>query len=291
MSASAKSSERYHARSISLPSRPHPLIPQFDEQLSRLRSTEATSTLSSSIRCKFNGLKDLYNCLDELLQLHLHQRTLRQDCEAKGADDLLDGSLRLLDACGTARDLMTQTKEHVQEIQSVLRRRCCGESAIASEVVKYVNTRKVAKKTIKKCMHDLNIMLHKHSSQTQKNVRNSSISALLRDVEAATAEIFESLLSYMAGPKMKSKKSSWFMVSRPMCQSAASASEFEEADAALDSFKTQKKKTGINTEQVDQLRSRMMKLESTIQDLDEPLEFLFRHIVKARASLLNILSN
>ncbi|GMH16337.1 hypothetical protein Nepgr_018178 [Nepenthes gracilis] len=188
-------------------------------------------------------------------------------------------------------DLLTQTKEHVQDIQSVLRRRCCGEFVTAVEVVKYVNTRKVAKKTIKKCMHDLNIMLPKRSSQTHKNVSNSSISALLRDVEAVTAEIFESLLSYMAGEKTKSKKSSRLMVSRPMHQSAASAREFEDVDAALDSLKAEKKQTGINIEQVDQLRRQMMKLESTIEDLDGPLECLFTHIVKARASLLNILSN
>ena len=49
----------YHARSISLPSRPHPLIPQIDEHLCGLRTSEATSS-SSSMTQKLRSLENLY---------------------------------------------------------------------------------------------------------------------------------------------------------------------------------------------------------------------------------------
>ena len=42
---------------------------------------------------------------------------------------------------------------------------------------------------------------------------------------------------------------------------------------------------------VDSLTNQMGQLESEIQDLDGALEIMFRHLVKTRATLLNILSN
>ena len=94
----------YHARSISLPSRPHPLIPEFDEHLCRLRASEATS--SSSISHKFSGLKDLHDCVDNLLLLPFTQQSLAQYHHEQWVDELLDGSLRLLDLCDTAKDAL-----------------------------------------------------------------------------------------------------------------------------------------------------------------------------------------
>ena len=98
----------YHARSISLPSRAHPLIPEFDELFHRLRASEATSSssLSSSISHKLCGLRDLHDGVDNLLLLPFTQQTLAQSCHEQWVDELLDGSLRLLDICGMAKDAM-----------------------------------------------------------------------------------------------------------------------------------------------------------------------------------------
>ncbi|GAB4838607.1 hypothetical protein Ancab_028152 [Ancistrocladus abbreviatus] len=293
MAASQNSITAYHTRSISLPSRPHPLVPEFEGQLIRLNSPEAASTSSSSISHKLSGLRDLYDCVDELLQLHLHQLTLGQDRADRWIDDLLDGSLRLLDVCTTARDVLSQTKECIQDIQSALRRRCSSELSFASEISQYIETRKKVKKTIKKCLKDIK------STMQSKNGENIAFIGILRDMEAVTAQTFKSLLHYIAGPKKQSKGSSWFIVSKLMnhnaiCNdtenAASSASEFEEADAILASLHSQKKKTGINIVQADQLRSQMMQMDSAIQALDEQLDCLFRRMVKTRAALLNILS-
>ena len=62
-----------HTRSNSLPTRTHPLISEFNDQLSKLRDFEETSPSSTSICQKLNGLQDLHGCVDKLLQLPFTQ--------------------------------------------------------------------------------------------------------------------------------------------------------------------------------------------------------------------------
>ncbi|KAF5201325.1 hypothetical protein FRX31_009089 [Thalictrum thalictroides] len=109
----------YHVRSISLPSRSHPLTVSVEEQLCRLRSSEATSCSSST----FNNLSDLnslYESVEDLLQLSLTQNALSSERSSKCVNDVLDGSLRLLEICSTTRDVFQQIKECVQDLQSSL---------------------------------------------------------------------------------------------------------------------------------------------------------------------------
>ncbi|WRX13742.1 Protein BPS1 [Theobroma cacao] len=121
------------AETRSLPSRQHPLTSQIDENLSRLRASEAAST-SASIGHKLNGLQDLHECVDMLLQLPLTQQALAQEQHLACVEDLLDGSLLLLDACSTAKDALLQSKECIQELHSILRRRRGAEMGLANEV-------------------------------------------------------------------------------------------------------------------------------------------------------------
>ncbi|KAA3460869.1 DUF241 domain protein [Gossypium australe] len=138
------------SRSNSFPrsSRQHPLATEVNEHLNRLRASKEASTSSSSISHKLNGFQDLYDCVVKFLQLPLSHHALAHEC----ADELLDGSLRLLDLCSTAKDIVLQTKESTSELQSALRRRKIGEAEIVSEVRKYMSSRKVAKKTIYKAL-------------------------------------------------------------------------------------------------------------------------------------------
>ncbi|KAL9238470.1 hypothetical protein vseg_012887 [Gypsophila vaccaria] len=269
------SSTVYHARSISLPSRPHPTAEQVTEQLCRLRSSQSASTSTTSVSHGLNGLKDLYDCVDELLQ-----QSLSQNHNAKWVDEVLDGSLRLLDICSASRDALQQSREHLQDVQSALRRRSSGELSIVKEAAEYLNTRRSVKKTIKKCLKSLK------PEAEQKDEANATIS-LLKDVQAITADTFKSLLSYIVG----SQKNGWSVVSKLINKNTkeTSANDFEDVDATLNSLISQKK-SGISSSQMENLMSQTFKLESQIQDLDESLECLFRDLVKTRATLLNIFS-
>ncbi|XP_021903863.1 uncharacterized protein LOC110819091 [Carica papaya] len=123
----------YHARSNSLPSRPHSLSLEVGEYLSRLRSSEATSISSSSISRQISGLQDLNDCVDKLLQLPLTQQAFSQEHHKVLVDQVLDESLRLLDLCSSAKDALWQTKETIHEFQSATLRKRSGEIGIVDE--------------------------------------------------------------------------------------------------------------------------------------------------------------
>ncbi|PQP91638.1 uncharacterized protein Pyn_25284 [Prunus yedoensis var. nudiflora] len=165
----------FHTRSNSFPSRPHPIVQEVDEHLVRLRSSEVTST-SSSISHKLTGLQELHSCVDRLLQLPLAQQALAQEQNEKSTNELLDGSLRILDGCSSAKDALLQTKECVQDLQSIMRRRRGSESgALTTEVRKYLTSRKMVKKAIHKAMRNL-----KGSSFSSLNNDNETIALLAR---------------------------------------------------------------------------------------------------------------
>ncbi|KMT12775.1 hypothetical protein BVRB_4g088690 [Beta vulgaris subsp. vulgaris] len=255
----------YHTRSYSFPSNSHPIVDQLDESLCRLRSSQAAST--SSVTNKLTDLKDLYKCVEEFLQLPLNQKTVSQN---QWVEQVLDGSLRLLDICSTSRDVLAQSKESLQDIQSVLRRRCSGELNVTNEVAEHLKTRKTSKKIIKKCLKDI------------KEVDNTNEANVLNEVQAMTVEVFKSMLSYIGG----SQKSSWsfskLISQKSEKETTASISEFDAVDATLELICHKK------TANVDM--SQLVKLVSEIQEIDEVLECLFRHLVKTRSTLLNVLN-
>ncbi|KAI5315200.1 hypothetical protein L3X38_044376 [Prunus dulcis] len=187
----------FHTRSNSFPSSPHPVIQEIDENLCRLWSSEATSTSSSSISHKLSGLQNLHDCVDS-----------------------------------AAKNALLQTKECVQDLQSIMLRTRRGErGALTTEVRKYLTSRKMVKKAIHKAMGNV-----KGSSFSSLNKDNETIAIVstLRDVEAVTFTAFESHLSFISGPK--SQPSSWSLVSKMMqskkvdCVEESEANEFVKVD-------------------------------------------------------------
>ena len=141
-----------HIRSNSLPSTPHPIVSQFEENLNRLKSYDSAS--SSSLSHKLGDLQDLQDCTDKLLYLSTTQQVLAQDCCQKWVDELLDGSLRLLDICSTIVDCLVQSKESVYGAQSAIRRRG-AEVALTIGAGNYLAFRKTVKKAITKALGNI----------------------------------------------------------------------------------------------------------------------------------------
>jgi hypothetical protein len=105
-----------------------------------LRESEATS---SSVSYKLSALKDLHDSFDDLLHFPLIQQALSNEHYSKCIEESLERSIRLLDVCGTTRDVFSQMKECVQELESSLRRKRCGESSCSeNEVGAYMISRK-----------------------------------------------------------------------------------------------------------------------------------------------------
>lgn len=87
----------------------------------------------------------MHNCVDNLLLVPLSQQILAQHRNEKWVDELLDGSLKLLDVCSTAKDPLLRTRELSHGLQSSLRRRQGGENGISAEVGQYLTSREECK--------------------------------------------------------------------------------------------------------------------------------------------------
>ncbi|XP_061352735.1 uncharacterized protein LOC133297582 [Gastrolobium bilobum] len=283
-----------HTRSNSFPSASHPLVSQFEEHLQRLKGSEATSLLSSSsVTYKLNGMQALHDSADRLLQLPIEQEALARECKDKWIDDLLEGSLRLLDICSTAKDCLLQSKENMYELQSVVRRRKGNENEFTIEGVKYLASRKKMKKLIGKALENLKAIKNEHrASSSNKDKATLSMHSFLKEAEAVTLRSLESLLLFISDPKGHSNHSRWSAIpklmtpKRAVCDSRESnTNEFEKVDTALQSLTSHKPSS------IENFLTHMENLEMCIQDLEIGVENLSRKLIRNRVSLLNIFSH
>ncbi|KAF3544434.1 hypothetical protein DY000_02009882 [Brassica cretica] len=248
----------FHVRSNSFPSRQHPQAAHVDEQLNRLRSSEtASSSSSSSIRQRLSNLQDLHDSLDKMLRLSITQQTLSQE----QVEMILDGSIKILDLCNVSKDGLSQMKESLKEIRSILRRK---RGDLSAEIKKYLASRKFLKKSFQKVLKNL---------KTGQNKNKESL-AVFREAEAVTVSLFESMFSFISRPKSCGK---WSLVSKMMSQNKAAceANEFTRVDLEFQSEKS------LKIEDVQNL-------DSCIQDLEDGIESLSKSLIKYRVSVLNI---
>ncbi|KAJ1428188.1 hypothetical protein SESBI_09194 [Sesbania bispinosa] len=271
----------HQPRSKSLPCKPHPLILQCNQHLGSLETSDANSSSSSVFSHKLTGLQTLHDCVEKLVLLPLTQEVLVQERQEKWVDELLEGSLRLLDVCTVAKDALLHTKECARELQSIMRRKRGGEVEVTAEVRKFLASRKA---TVKKGK----------VSPSNKDHQTTTLVSLLKDVEVITLSILESLLIFISGPAQSKSSNYWSLVSKLMHNKKVSSTqeadhnEFSNVDAALQSFVFHMTRKSDN---INHLQSQLENLESVIQDFVEALEILFKRFIKIRVSLLNILNH
>ncbi|XP_058750548.1 uncharacterized protein LOC131623551 [Vicia villosa] len=283
-----------HLRSNSLPSTPHPLVSQFEDNLHRLKSVESTSTVSSSSICnKLNGAQDMQDCIDKLLQLHFEKLALAQECNKNCVDDLLEGSLRILDISSIAKDCLLLSKENIHELQSVIRRRG-NDTRFKVEGEKYMALRKNIKKQIRKALLNLKAMKHElmASSSNNKNHNSSTMFGILKEAELVTLCSLEHLLLFISDPKGCTKYRRWSTISklmhskRAVCDSLESEpNEFKKVESYLQSLII------YESSSTETFQSHMEDLEICIQDLEIGVEQISRKLIRNRVSLLNIFNH
>lgn len=277
---------RKHARSVSLPSQSHPFMPQFDEHLSKVKASEATTLTLSSMINRLLDLNKLYDSTEDILALPHIQQAISQECQGKLADELLDGYLRLLDSCSIARDLFSQTKQSIQEILSAIRRKQTGDLS------GYLTSRRKSQKMIQKTLKGFgSIRSRQPVVATQKDIETLAVLTMLKEVETITMAIFASMLSHLNG---RQQQTCWFRVSKLMNtrvtnqEEERNVNEFDKFDATLQFLISQKQSDKDEFEQVqNQLRSVL----SSIHTVEDELDCLFRRLIKSRVFLLNILNH
>ncbi|CAI0434945.1 unnamed protein product [Linum tenue] len=266
-----------HVRSISLPSRPHQSTLDVDIQLERLRSSQSTSSPSN-----LSGLKDLYESIDDFLQLQATQKAISDD---NSMDKSLDRSLRLFDVCAATRDIFSQMKEILKELQSSLRRKTGSESVEA-----YMAAKKLLSKEMCKCLRNLKCSQRNCSSYQEKD--SSIVVGTLRQAEEACLEIFESLLAIISCSNPKTKR--WSLVSKLLQSKRISSCEGEsnginevvKMERELMASRSSKE---MSCGELKNLLKSLEGIELTIQEVEE-LGCVYKLLVKTRVSILNILS-
>ncbi|KAL0412355.1 UNVERIFIED_CONTAM: hypothetical protein Sradi_1437200 [Sesamum radiatum] len=97
--------------------------------------------------------------------------------------------------------------------------------------------------------------------------------------------MLESLLSYLSGTKAQARQSGWSLVSKLIHSKKASyqgegmdVNEFQKMDAFL--------QVSLEDIHVEEVMAQAKEMESSIQNLEEELECLFRQLIKTRVFLL-----
>ncbi|KAL1188517.1 hypothetical protein V5N11_005943 [Cardamine amara subsp. amara] len=206
--------------------------------------------------------------LISLSALPVTQHALGQEQNMEAIEQLLDGSLRILELCNISKDALLHMKEGLMEIQSILRRK---RSDLSGEVKKYLVSRRSLKKSFQKVLKNLKV-------KQNQECNDESLVAFVK-AEAVTIALFDSLFSFMSGSKTCGK---WSLVSKLINQKKVSCEAQENKFTTIDSeFQSEK---SLKKEDVQIL-------ESCIQDLEDGLESLTKSLIKYRVSILNILGH
>ncbi|KAL3638974.1 hypothetical protein CASFOL_016881 [Castilleja foliolosa] len=260
----------YHSRSNSFPSQSHSVINDVEDRLERLKASQATST--SSICANLANLRDLHDRINNMIQMPSIQQDLSHGQGQNWINELLDGSLGLVDLCGFSRDIVHLTKDSIQDLESSIRRR-------SEDINAYVASRKRINKMINKCIKNL-----KCSSSNQNSTSLPTIGRWLKEAESVELSILKSLLILLSG---ENNKKSWSLLSKFTQTSSHVYSEAEQEDLCSLNNIHKSRKSIDSKSMLKQLKTS----EMSIQEIEEGLEALFRSLVKTRVSLLNVLSH
>jgi len=284
---------KFHVRSNSFPTGSHPSINRVEEELSKLKTWEATSTSTSeSIGAGLSLLQDLHICLEDLLNMPSTRKLISNHQGEKCMEELLDGSVRILDICDITRDTVLQIKENVQVLHSAVRRRK-GDSSIERIIAEYNLFSKKMKKNAKKLITSLKQVEKKFgvSQLLDQDQQLVCLIRVLREVIGMNMSVFQSLLAFLTVPASKSTK--WLLVAKLMHKGVIACEEnqknFNElqcVEASLSSLLSE----GSNVARMQAAHEKLEALENGIESIENGLESLFKGMVRTRACLLNIMT-
>jgi len=301
-SLSPINSAHHPVRSISLPSRSHPNSLKVEAQLTKLRTWESSTNplRAETIQMSLTKLAELFNCIQDLIHSPLTQQAFHHQ-HLSHVEGAIEGSVGLLDVCSTVRDLFLTMKEHVQDMQSLLRRRGARDLSIESNVLAYVSFRKKTTKEITRSIRTLkrtasNVNGSYHSSTEVDNQQYSYVIEVINEARAIAISIFRSLVLFLSMPEVKKNTGGWSLISK-LIRSGLLASDkgqkiFNEVgnvDIALCSIQGQMRKNDAKID-VQEVQRRLETLDVCINGFNAKLDCIFRCLIQNRVSLLNLVT-
>lgn len=282
-------------RSISLPTRVHPSSQRVEALLNHLKPQHSKSSCfeAETIQSDLVVLAELYNCMEELFHSPQTQQTLLHYQNGKLVEDSLCGSVTLLDSCGSARELLLSLKEHVQTLQSAIRRRRGNStSSIEISISQYDNFRKKAKKEISKqivAMKKMENKVNHNFSLMSQDQHIVFLARVLREASTITISILRSIFLFLSMPGLRTKGSSLISKLNPI-KLFSSENEQKNNNFVVCSLLGRGRLGDAKDEIQGQLRF-LETLNVGIDGLEGGLDCIFRCLVKNRVSFLNMLAH
>ncbi|CAA0397608.1 unnamed protein product [Arabidopsis thaliana] len=274
-------------RSISLPSSSHPSTTGIEESLNKVKTINTMTGSSESVLMGLEGLEELYNCTEYFLKMGSTQRVMSSSDGSEFMEEMLDGSLRLMDICSVSRDLMVETQEHVRGVQSCVRRKKVvgGEDQLDVAVAGYVGFRKNMRKEAKRLLGSLkNIDGGLSSSSSVNNGEQEEhlvvVVDAMRQVVSVSVAVLRSFLEFLSGRRQSNIKSKLASVLKKKKVHHVEETKNELENLDLEIFCSR-----------NDLQKKLEEVEMSIDGFEKKLEGLFRRLIRTRASLLNIISH
>ncbi|KZV20094.1 hypothetical protein F511_00951 [Dorcoceras hygrometricum] len=283
----------FHARSNSFPSSSHPVMAEIQDQLYRLKGLEATSTSDKSAFSNLATLVNLQEALKNLIQIPTIRQALSYNQFGTRINEILEGSLRLVDLCGFSREVVCLTKESLQELESSIRRNR-GETATANDVKSYLASRKNINKVVNKYIRNLKSFNQNSTALLEEDNDLKTIIKVLKEMEAISTSVLKSVLLLLCGVNERSKQRNWVLLSKFTPKTDQLCSGTYEESGSVDLFNLHNIRGSMKCTDnlaVQKILKKLKESEMTIHELEDGLEALFRSLVKTRVSLLNILSD
>ncbi|KAF8081092.1 hypothetical protein N665_0907s0014 [Sinapis alba] len=271
----------YHVRSCSLPTRLlHSNGLNHIQQLLTKLPTDNNNSLSLLSQL-YESISHLFNDSPASSLLPHHSFFTH----------LLDLSLVHLDLCSKLRDITCRIKDCLRDLRSAFRRgRHSGDFTIRFHVKAFVRSRRLIHKDLSKLLY-----LLKQTDQSS-NVSTHPLITLLRQVCSQTCLSFRTVMLSLSASVPKPKPSRWALVSKLVIKNVTSTSvqvqtgdrnEFQMMDEELQRFCSAKE---IKKEGIKSLITNLDNVDVAVEELEGSLESLYRRMIQARVSLLNILS-
>lgn len=287
--SAATSDQPFHARSISLTSRTHPIALRVEEELHKLK-TAATSTWSSAEKvCSgLRGVGDLYSSVGDLLRLPSLERAVFSSAQKKRLEEELEISVVLLDLVDNMKDVLVAMKDHVQDLSLTLRRR--GNKITQGKERRHALTGKELQKSVNRCCKASKHMDERCGSFETLD-RDSDLSMVIRvliESRDITLSVLRSVLHLLSTPWQKQKGRTWSIISKAMQKRKVACENTHELsfDSSLQCILNK----DVDDERILQAQEQLMAAEDTIEVVETELQSLLRRLIQCRVSFLNILS-
>ncbi|KAJ9541072.1 hypothetical protein OSB04_027578 [Centaurea solstitialis] len=297
MAVSSRFSIRCQVKSISLPCRSHPSTVRIEQELNVAKTNAVTAKPSAETICGgLSQLMELYRLMDDLLNSSAAKGLIARQQDMKFVEDLVDESMKFLDVCGGIREMVSQMKEHIRDLQCALRRRK-GELSSEKCVTTYNCFRKKMKKDVKALIASLKQVDNNMTIVDSDDHHLAAVIKAVIGVSEMTVSGFESLLSFFSMPISKPNRLSLVvsklihkgMVACEDQQEQGVFNEFDCIDAALQTL-CKNESSSTQFDKMQTAKCRLERLEFQLECMETKLECMFRHLIRNRATLLNIIS-